>query len=392
MNVILYFINLLMTNILQWNCRGVLGKLSELSNFILDQDIICLQETWLKTKDATAFGGFHVFRKDRLLGAGGGVAVICRSTLDPSYFDPLGVDLADFEVSAVIINKIRLGGKKLAIFSVYRPPSVNIGWKRWNGFITALSEIAKKYAIIVCGDLNAQHFTWGSSRPNLAGVRLSDAVSRSSWIILNDGSTTRISASQVHVSAPDISLITPDMAGLISWETLEDSRGSDHLPIRMLLETECSRVNADRLSRPGLILKKFNKDTFQVVIDEVFEKTIEVFDNGADAYLYWYNEVILGCLKAGALKIDDGGHVESIDLDSGKYIRRPYRVSVCKKKARNKPWWDSQCQEAVDSRKEAYGRFKKNPCKDTLQEYRIASHVAYKVIKKRRKVNFTKFI
>lgn len=221
-----------MASIIQWNCRGVIGKLSELSNFILNQDIICLQETWLKSKDVTAFGGFDVFRTDRELGTGGGAAIICRSALDPSVINFQCLDIVEFEYSAVIVNKLKIGGKLLVVISIYRPPSAILGWKRWSRFISDLEEIAGKYAIILCGDLNAQHFTWGSSRPNLAGIRLADSLSGSSLIVLNDGSSTRISANQNHVSAPDVSIVTPDMAGLIKWEIMEDSRGSDHLPIR----------------------------------------------------------------------------------------------------------------------------------------------------------------
>lgn len=233
-----------------------MGKLSELSNFILNRDIVCLQETWLKAKDITAFGGYHVFRNDRELVTGGGVAIICRSTLDPSVIKLQCLEMAELEYSAVIINKVRIGGKKLVVISAYRPPSANIGWKRWNSLVTDISEIAMKYAVILGGDLNAQHFTWGSSRPNLAGVRLADALSNSPWIVLNDGSSTRVSANPEHISAPDISLITPDLAGLIDWVTLEDSKGSDHLPIAMSLEVGNSIVSDGCFPRPGLILKK----------------------------------------------------------------------------------------------------------------------------------------
>lgn len=115
----------------------------------------------------------------------------------------------------------------MVIISIYRPPSATLGWKRWSRFIADLEEIAGRYAIIVCGDLNVQHFTWDSSRPNLVGVRLADSLASSPLIILNNGSSTRISANQNHISSPDVTIVSPDMAGLIRWEVMEYSMDND---------------------------------------------------------------------------------------------------------------------------------------------------------------------
>lgn len=73
-----------MYRLLQWNCRGIHGKLTEFKNLIADFDIVCLQETWLKHKDILPMVGFRSIRRDRPIDQiGGGTAIFCRTELDP---------------------------------------------------------------------------------------------------------------------------------------------------------------------------------------------------------------------------------------------------------------------------------------------------------------------
>lgn len=119
-----------MTKVISWNCRGMMGKLAEISNFILNYNVICLQKTWLKNKDVIEFGGFEVLRGDRLVDVGGGVAIICRSSLDPSLIRLNFMDTQVFEYVSCVINKIRINNKPLLVISIYRPPSNAVGIKK----------------------------------------------------------------------------------------------------------------------------------------------------------------------------------------------------------------------------------------------------------------------
>lgn len=73
-----------MIKIVQWNCRGLASKLSELSNWINDIDIVCLQETWLNKRNSAIFIDFITFRDDRKENTGGDVVILCRKSLDPT--------------------------------------------------------------------------------------------------------------------------------------------------------------------------------------------------------------------------------------------------------------------------------------------------------------------
>ena len=70
-----------MSTILQWNCRGLVSKWSEMTNFfsVLAPVILALQETWFLPTDPYNFNLFNysLFRHDEVLGERrhGGVAL-----------------------------------------------------------------------------------------------------------------------------------------------------------------------------------------------------------------------------------------------------------------------------------------------------------------------------
>jgi len=49
-------------------------------------------------------------------------------------------------------------------------------------------------SIVIAGDLNTQYSSWGSTKNNHAEISLRDYLEQSHFIILNDGSGTRVSA------------------------------------------------------------------------------------------------------------------------------------------------------------------------------------------------------
>ncbi|MCB4744872.1 MAG: hypothetical protein LGB07_04385, partial [Sulfurovum sp.] len=81
------------------------------------------------------------------------------------------------------------------------------------------------------GDFNVRDRSWErdyeSSSPSLTAQ-----IDNSDFIVLNDGSFTRIpDRSDQRPSAIDLTLVTPDTASGAEWEVGADSLSSDHLPI-----------------------------------------------------------------------------------------------------------------------------------------------------------------
>ena len=63
--------------ILQWNARSLIANGQEFKTYIYQlkekPDVICIQETWLKTHLDFIIGGYSAIRQDRNDGQGGGV-------------------------------------------------------------------------------------------------------------------------------------------------------------------------------------------------------------------------------------------------------------------------------------------------------------------------------
>lgn len=155
------FILIKMYRLLQWNCRGIHGKLTEFKSLITDFDIVCLQETWLKHKDILLMAGFLSIRQDRPSDQiGGGTAIFCRTDLDPSNMALSGLDRLRLEFSSILVNKISFNNKKLIIVSVYRP-DISLGKSRWCLFFDLMKSLTNKFSIIMCGDFSDPPFFLG---------------------------------------------------------------------------------------------------------------------------------------------------------------------------------------------------------------------------------------
>lgn len=381
-----------MNKIISWNCRGLLGKLAEFSNFMLTYDIICLQETWLRSRDVTEFGGYEVLRGDRQGEVGGGIAIICRASLDPSLIKLNCIDLSVFEYVSCIVNKIKICSKPLLLISIYRPPSNAAGVKRWEKLISSLESLTKDFAVLLCGDLNTQHASWGSTRPNPAGICLSSILTKSSLTFLNDGSATRISANRDHVSVPDLTIASIEMMEVCNWRVLEEPMGSDHLPVSVDIDGSHRCDRGSKPERPKLILTYFNDDLFIKYMKEAFKTETFSDINGADLYHDWYNTVIECCLKAGAVLHKTNGDVIKFDSENNQIVSQSNNSGVKRKSRINKPWWDRECEKALIERKKAYRMVLNNPNRENLRNYRVISHETRKCLRKRKRANFKSFV
>ncbi|KYM98819.1 hypothetical protein ALC62_10466 [Cyphomyrmex costatus] len=121
-----------MNKVLQWNCKGILGKFNELSNSISEYDIVCLQETWLKPDHRIGFTGYKTIRSDRCgMRSGGGTAVICRNGLDPLQVGHVPKFFHGVEMTAVSVKIREILVDRILIVSLYKPPEVSLDRQQW---------------------------------------------------------------------------------------------------------------------------------------------------------------------------------------------------------------------------------------------------------------------
>ena len=124
--------------------------------------------------------------------------------------------------------RVRFNNTYLAICSLYLPPNTPIVD---DDIISLISQLPGNR--LVLGDFNAHHQQWGRERSSL-GVRVGlivEIMLQTNLCLLNDGGATRVDDRTVNAFAIDLSLLSPCILPDFSWEVIDDSHGSDHLPI-----------------------------------------------------------------------------------------------------------------------------------------------------------------
>lgn len=208
------------TRILQWNARSIVPKKPDLFNLINAHSVsvAAISETWLRPGTHFRVPGFACLRDDRDDGRAG-CALLIRRTLPFSVIPlpPLSQEINAVAARIANINYI----------SVYIPdPKLTL--------IPDLSTLLFSVPppLIVLGDFNSHHSSWGSYYTDSFSPWLMDLFNDINVCVINDGSPTRrVYPGQNPKSAVDISACSPELSCLLNWNVLSHSFGSDHFPI-----------------------------------------------------------------------------------------------------------------------------------------------------------------
>ncbi|KAG5884009.1 putative RNA-directed DNA polymerase from transposon X-element, partial [Gonioctena quinquepunctata] len=194
-------------------------------------------------------------------------------------------------------------------------------------------------------DFNAHHVAWGNEFDDTYGKHLLEAIEKCNLVFINNGSRT-LATSQRHI-AIDITLCSSDISHSFSWSTLDDPHGSDHLPI--IIETNCMYPTGETKTHKIWNLKKANWSQYQTTLET------------KDPPVYYHQ------------LIDAINEAATISIPKNSTVRHSQHIP--------KPWWNSECDSAVNNRKEAYIRFKLNPNQENLLEYKKQDATAKKTFK-----------
>lgn len=232
--------------ILSWNCcsLGPEGKI-EVIQYMIDMfsvDVICVQETWLRTDEgekAPDIPGFRlVARKDGTNGAQG-VATFVRIGDDLRFWS-FPERCPAYEGQAVRTQIIKLVNGEpagsLDLTNVYTPPLTNVPT-----VLPDLPELggagdnnaALKKHVLIVGDMNARHPQWDrniedgdSTKAGKRGRIWLEWATKNGAEILNDpNSATRIT--EWHTTSPDI-WVSRGEADCVWYRG--PPTGGDHLP------------------------------------------------------------------------------------------------------------------------------------------------------------------
>ena len=340
-------------NICQWNSRSAISNKANLE-ILLQQnniDIDLISETWFKPGSYISFPSYNVVRKDRVDGKGG-VAILIKNNIQFSEI----TSKVDFNEIMYVAVKIMLNnGSFLSLISLYIKPQSKISAFTWNNFFSNFSA-----PFLIGGDFNAHHVAWGCHDNDTLGNTLLDVINDNNLVFLNNGSYTRLNPSGGNNSAIDLSITTPCMQDVLDWITLEDTFGSDHLPIIITCQTKLRLTSSFSHKKWNVI--KANWDLFFV------EATLN-FSN--------YND------------LNYSEFIQILNTVLEKTI--PTISNTANKKRGGKSWWNQNCEEVVKKRKECFRNYKLNPNMDNLLQYKKSDAFAKKIIKEAKRESWRSF-
>jgi len=116
---------------------------------------------------------------------------------------------------------------------------------------------------------------------------------------------------------------------------------------------------------------------------------MDQFCTDSDGMKNVYSIIIDCVLRAGEVIKDRDGSYRKFDPSKNCSVFYCHK-NVSGSQRKNKPWWDLECQDAVNLRKRFYRELLKNPNRASLNNYRNASYDVS--IEKRKTTNFNKLI
>lgn len=135
------------------NARSLMANFAGFKLIVYNKyDVITVSETWLNDNipdAAVSLDGYKLYRRDRAINRGGGLAVYVKSVFKSKIISRLEIN-----TSEQLWLSINHSNKNIAIATLYRPPNFRIV-DFLEEFETSLSFILPQYDDILCaGDLN----------------------------------------------------------------------------------------------------------------------------------------------------------------------------------------------------------------------------------------------
>lgn len=246
-------------------------------------------------------------------------------------------------------------GLNVSLISLYVRPRTNISTNIWTQFF---SNIQKPF--LVGGDFNAHHVAWGCQNSDIYGKNIIDSLEQHNIMYLNNGAPTYIGNYENQNSAIDLSLTSSCFHHLLDWFTLEDTYGSDHIPI--IINCQIKSLTLEYKNSKLWNTKRANWNAYH----------IECLNNVDDFNTNNYNEFILALNKSASDSI-------------------PKYVENRAKNNRGKSWWNESCTNAVNTRKDKFSTYKRNPNLDNLLSYKKADAQAKKLLKQTKRDSWRNF-
>lgn len=336
-------------HIVQWNSQSLRRKKHEILHFINVHSpiVFAISETWLVPGSYFRIPGYCCLRDDRDDGYAGAAVLVKRTIPYSQIVLPHHSD----GINAVAVRVLNV-----SILSLYIPTP-------HSSLIPDLYLIVSSLPapVLILGDFNAHHVTWGSFKTDQFALALIELFDEFNLCVLNDGSPTRRPyPSQTPNSVPDLSISSASFSSLISWSVLSSTHGSDHFPILLsLLQSPLPCYDPSpsfkyRISRADWPSYYNNLDDLTSVLPTPTEA------NSLEIYQLFVSAIIDSANKC-------------IPIKSSK----KHRLST--------PWWDSDCSAAIKRRKEAERSYRVDMTTANFLLYQEAAAQATRLLSQKKK-------
>jgi hypothetical protein len=228
----IFIFTLMSFSIFQWNAQSISAHGHEMKKIIFDMgdkapEVICIQETWLKSHLRFNLPGYSSIRRDRnddSYGDHGGLVIFIRNGVAYNEVEiPVGIQ-EGVECQIVRIFTGNTYNSYIDVVNLYNPClQLND-----DCIVTVLNSMEGK--AVVCGDFNAYNKMWGSIKNDKNGRIVEDIFASFDYVVLNDGRGTRYDAHTGKLSHLDLTFVSSSLAAVSDWDVI-DGIGSDHFPI-----------------------------------------------------------------------------------------------------------------------------------------------------------------
>ena len=303
-------------------------------------NIICLQETWVKSHDRIPkIPNYNVASYFNRQGNNKGVGVIIYIESGIAY-EPLDLNFSDpyLEVCA---TSLHLKNEKITIINCYNPPPSADPTSRSNEKYTKLLDLIPTQNFLLVGDFNS-HTTLWSNKKDTRGTQFLDLISDKDLFILNTGAPTMAD----YDTAPDITIATPELGAKCTWSIINDPCTSDHLPILTNIAIQYEKMGTS--TRSKWKLDKADWELYKILCKNININPLNNIDEVAEEFT---NDIQNIC-----------------KITVPKTSNKPRKIRP--------PWWNDECTQALRERSQARKRYLKHktqPLKDTYNTLKIRS-------------------
>ena len=314
-------------NVLSWNCRGIRGNspefLAYLSLSTRNIDVICLQETLLYKDTKLEIPGYTCYCKNRPEAkTGGGLAIAVSNRIKHHSYRDEGNNP---EAQSVVIEL----AFRLVVTNIYVKPyhaASQLTPLLNTNFSNLLSDHPNS---ITVGDFNSHNVNWGCRTSSTWGKKLEEILDSNNLRNLNTFYPTHLDGNG---SSSNIDLvIAPEpFADSCNCTITNNYLGSDHAVIltSVNIEPAVTPHTQNRFNLSKVDWRRYGEVASYFILD------CEVNTSAEDLA----NRMVAGLSDAAKLCIP---------------VIRP------SSRSRNKsvPWWNTNCTEAVNRKKQALLRF-----------------------------------